>query len=52
MPGAGQMTEYKSEAAEYWKKREYKGLEANIGKDEAKPAILGQTGIASNYGNK
>ena len=52
MPGGGQMTEYKSEAAEYWKKREYKGLEANIGKNEAKPAILGQTGIASDYGNK
>lgn len=52
MPGGGQMTEYKSEAAEYWKKREYKGLEANIGKDEAKPAILGQSGIASDYGNK
>lgn len=50
MPGQGQVTEYKSEAAEFWKQREYKGLEANIGKDEAKAAIEGQTGIASDYG--
>lgn len=51
-PTFNQITEYKSEAAEYWKKREYKGLEANIGKDEAAPAVMGQTGIASDYGNK
>ena len=50
LPGQGQVTEYKSEAAEFWKKREYKGLEAQIGKDEAKAAIKGQTGIASDYG--
>jgi len=50
LPGQGQMTEYKSEAAEFWKNREYKGLEAQIGKDEAKAATKGQTGIASDYG--
>jgi len=50
LPGQGQMTEYKSEAAEFWKKREYKGLEAKIGKDDAKAAVQGQTGIASDYG--
>ena len=50
LPGKGQMTEYKSEAAEFWKKREYKGLEAKIGKDDAKAAVQGQTGIASDYG--
>lgn len=49
-PGKGQLTQYNSEAAEFWKKREYKGLEANVGKDEAKAATLGQTGIASDYG--
>jgi diphthamide biosynthesis protein 2 len=49
-PGSGQLTEYKSEAAEFWKKREYKGLDANIGKDKVKPAVMGQTGIASDYG--
>ncbi len=52
LPGQGQMTEYKSEAAEFWKNREYKGLEAQIGKDEAKAATKGQTGIASDYGSK
>jgi len=50
LPGQGKMTEYKSEAAEFWKKREYKGLEAKIGKDNAKAAVKGQTGIASDYG--
>ncbi len=50
LPGQGQMTEYKSDAAEFWKKREYKGLEAHIGKNEAKAATEGQTGIASDYG--
>ena len=49
-PGNGQLTQYKSEAAEFWKQREYKGLEANVGKDEVKAAIVGQTGIASDYG--
>jgi len=49
-PGKGQMTEYKSAASEFWKKREYKGLEAQIGKDEAMAATKGQTGIASDYG--
>jgi len=51
-PGGGQLTEYRSEAAEFWKQREYKGLEAQIGQMEAKPATLGQTGIASDYGNR
>ena len=49
LPGGGQMTEYRSEAAEYWKRREYKGLEANIGRNEVRAAVKGQVGIASNY---
>jgi len=46
----GQIIEYKSEAAEFWKQREYKGLESQIGNSEVKAAVKGQTGIASNYG--
>lgn len=49
-PGQGQIMEYHSEAAEFFKKREYQGLEANIGETEAKAAVQGQAGIASNYG--
>ena len=45
-----ELVEYKSEAAEFWKKREYKGLEAKIGQTEATAAVEGQTGIASDYG--
>jgi diphthamide biosynthesis protein 2 len=50
MPGKGQMIEYSSEAAEFLKKREYQGLEANVGQTQAKAAVLGQVGIASDYG--
>lgn len=50
LPGKGQMIEYSSEAAEFLKKREYQGLEANVGQTEAKAAVLGQVGIASDYG--
>ena len=45
-----QMVEYKSEAAEFLRNREYKGLEAKIGQTEVRAAIEGQTGIASDYG--
>jgi diphthamide synthase subunit DPH2 len=48
----GEMIEYHSEAAEFWKQREYKGLEAHVGKNEVRAAVMGQTGIASNYGDK
>lgn len=46
----GQIVEYKSEAAEFLKNREYRGLEAKIGQTEVRAAIEGQTGIASDYG--
>jgi len=52
LPGQGQITEYRSEAAEFLKRRQYQGLEANVGQTEAKPAVLGQAGIASNYGEQ
>jgi len=52
LPGQGKMVEYRSEAAEFLKRREYQGLEANVGETEAKAAVLGQVGIASNYGEK
>merc|ERR1719253_46577 len=49
LPGQGKLTEYKSEAAEFLKKREYRGLEADVGGTEAKAAVRGQVGIASKY---
>jgi diphthamide biosynthesis protein 2 len=52
LPGKGQLMEYRSEAAEFLKSREYKGLEANVGQTEVKAAVLGMVGIASDYGEK
>ncbi|KAL7485539.1 hypothetical protein ACHAW6_011141 [Cyclotella cf. meneghiniana] len=52
LPGKGQLLEYRSEAAEFLKNREYKGLEANVGRNEAKAAVIGKSGIASNYGEE
>ena len=52
LPGQGKLIEYRSEAAEFLKKREYRGLEANVGETEVKAAVLGMVGIASNYGEK
>eukprot|EP00957_Ditylum_brightwellii_P147932 11264145-Ditylum_brightwellii.AAC.1 len=52
LPGKGQVIQYQSEGAEFLKRREYKGLEANIGQDEAKAAVKGKVGIASNYGQR
>ena len=50
LPGGGQVTEYKSGAAEFWQEREYKGLEAAVGTTAVQAAVQGQTGIASDYG--
>ncbi|KAL3908015.1 MAG: hypothetical protein SGILL_008645 [Bacillariaceae sp.] len=50
LPGQGQVTEYKSEAANFLKQREYQGLESKVGETEAKAAIQGWKGIASDYG--
>jgi len=49
LPGQGQVTEYKSEAANFLKQREYQGLESKMGQTEAKAAVLGMRGIASDY---
>jgi diphthamide biosynthesis protein 2 len=49
LPGQGQITEYTSAAAEVWKKREYKGLQSQIGQTEISSALPGQFGIASEY---
>jgi len=49
LPGQGQVMEYKSEAANFLKQREYQGLESMVGQTEAKPAVQGLTGIASDY---
>jgi diphthamide biosynthesis protein 2 len=50
LPGRGQVTAYKSEAANFLKKREYQGLTTMAGETDAKAAIQGQRGIASDYG--
>jgi diphthamide synthase subunit DPH2 len=50
LPGQGKIIEYRSEAAEFLKKREYRGLEAKVGETEVKAAVLGMVGIASDYG--
>jgi diphthamide biosynthesis protein 2 len=50
LPGKGQVTAYKSEAANFLKKREYQGLTTMAGETDAKAAIQGQRGIASDYG--
>ena len=52
LPGRGQLAAYKSEASNFLRNRQYQGLEANIGKDEAHAAVPGQAGIASDYGNR
>jgi len=52
LPGQGKLIEYKSEAAEFLKQREYRGLEANVGETKVKAAVKGLVGIASNYGEK
>ena len=49
LPGQGRLVEYKSEAAEFLKRREYTGLQSQVGETEAKAAVRGQVGIASNY---
>jgi hypothetical protein len=50
LPGNGQVAPYKSETAVFLKQREYQRLETLAGKTEAKAAISGQRGIASDYG--
>ncbi|KAL3806927.1 hypothetical protein ACHAXA_006642 [Cyclostephanos tholiformis] len=50
LPGQGKLIEYRSEAAEFLKKREYRGLEAKVGETVVKAAVLGMAGIASDYG--
>jgi diphthamide biosynthesis protein 2 len=49
LPGKGQVTAYKSEAAKFLKQREYQGLATQAGQTEAKAAVAGQRGIASDY---
>jgi hypothetical protein len=50
LPGKGQVTAYKSEAADFLKQREYQGLSTLAGQTEVKAAVVGQRGIASDYG--
>ena len=52
LPGKGQLTAYDSQAVEFFKQREYQGLQTDTGKTEVKAAIPGQSGIASDYGDR
>jgi diphthamide biosynthesis protein 2 len=52
LPGQGQITAYESAGAEFLAKREYRGLQADVGVEEAKAAVEGSTGIASDYGHR
>lgn len=51
-PGKGQLTVHDSSATRFLSQREYQGLKSDIGKTEVKAAAQGQTGIASDYGNR
>jgi len=50
--GNGQIIAYHSEAAEFFKRREYQGLQSKIGESEVAAAVKGQVGIASDYGDR
>lgn len=52
LPGKGQVTEYKSEASNFLRQREYQGLESKVGQTEVKVAVQGMRGIASDYRNE
>jgi diphthamide biosynthesis protein 2 len=52
MPGKGQVAQYNSAAAAHLKQREYQGLQVLEGKTEVRAAIMGDKGIASNYGDR
>jgi diphthamide biosynthesis protein 2 len=48
-PGQGQVVEYKSEAANFLRRREFQGLQSKVGETAARAASQGLTGIASDY---
>jgi diphthamide biosynthesis protein 2 len=52
LPGQGQLSTYTSKGAEFLRQRQYQGLETQLGETEVHAAVLGQTGIASNYGER
>lgn len=47
--GERSLVEWSSPAADFLGRREFQGLEALVGETEAKPAVEGQSGIASDY---
>jgi diphthamide biosynthesis protein 2 len=49
LPGQGQLASYDSKGAEFLRRREYQGLDAQLGQTEVHAAVTGQNGIASNY---
>jgi diphthamide biosynthesis protein 2 len=52
LPGQGQLARYNSAAAAHLKQREYQGMQVLAGKTEGRPAVLGDHGIASDYGDR
>lgn len=52
LPGKGQLTTYNSKGAEFLQKREFQGLETQIGQTDVHAALPGQSGIASNYSER
>ena len=52
LPGEGQLTTYNSATAEFFKQREYQGLQVQAGATHVQVAQPGQQGIASNYGER
>ncbi|KAI2506570.1 hypothetical protein MHU86_7885 [Fragilaria crotonensis] len=52
LPGQGQLSTYTSKGAEFLKQRQYQGLETQLGETKVHAAIPGQSGIASNYGER
>lgn len=47
--GERSLVEWSSPAADFLGRREFQGLEASVGETEARPAVEGQSGIASDY---
>lgn len=52
LPGRGVLTTYASAAADFLSQREYQGLVVATDEETVQAAIPGQTGIASNYGDR
>lgn len=52
LPGKGQIIVHQSKAAEFLKQREFQGLDVALGETQVHAAKSGDSGIASNYGER